>query len=62
MAVNKMESAIVGTQRPPTKLKVKHNTKTTKPVEQEAPPKKLSMKEQQEKAYTFHLDDLESPL
>lgn len=58
--VNKMESAMVGTKRPPTKLKVNHNTETTKLAEQQAPPKRPSMKERQEKAYTFHLDDLES--
>lgn len=55
-----MESAMVGTKRSPTKLKVKYNTEITKPAEQEAPPKRPSMKEQQEKAYIFHLDDLES--
>lgn len=58
--VNKMESGMVGTKKPPTKLKVKHIAETTKPAEQEAPPKRPSMKERQENTYTFHPDDLES--
>lgn len=60
IVVNKMKSAMVGTKRSPTKLKVRHTTKATKPAEQEAPPKRPSMKEHQEKAYTFHPDDLEN--
>lgn len=57
--INKMESAMVGTKRPRTKLKVKHNIETTKLAEQEAPSGRPSMKEQQEKAYIFHPDNLE---
>lgn len=48
IVVNKMESAMVGTKMSPTKLKVKHTKKKTKPVKQEAPPKRLNMKEWQE--------------
>lgn len=58
--VNKMKSAIVGTKRSPTKLKVGYTTKTSKLAEQEAPPRRSSIKERQENTYTFHPDDLES--
>lgn len=58
--INKMESIMVGAKRPPTKLKVKHKIEVTKPTEQKAPPRRPSMKECQEKAYTFHPDDLGS--
>lgn len=60
MVVNKIESAMVGAKKSPTKLKVRHTIETTKPTEQKAPLRRPSMKEQQEKAYTFHPDDLES--
>lgn len=60
--VNKMESVMVGIKKPPTTLKVKYTAETTKPTttEQETPPKRPSIKEQQEQAYTFHHNDLES--
>lgn len=51
---------MVGAKRSPTKLKVKHTIEVTKPVEQEVPPRRPSIKERQEKAYIFHPDDLES--
>lgn len=60
MVVNKMESTMFGTKKSPTKLKVKHTIETTKSTEQETLRRRPSMKEWHEKAYTFHLDDLES--
>lgn len=55
-----MESAMVAAKKSPTKLKVRHTSEITKPVEQEAPLRRPNMKKRQEKAYTFHLDDLKS--
>lgn len=60
IVVNKMESAMVAPKSSPTKLKVKHATEAAKPMEQEAPPRRPSMKESQKKAYTFHPNDFES--
>lgn len=54
-----MESTMVDTKKPQTKLKVKHTAETTKPPKQEAPLKRPNMKERKEKAYIIHPNDLE---
>lgn len=45
MMVNNMKSSMVGAKKSPTKLKVKHTLETTKPLEQEAPPRKPIIRE-----------------